>query len=199
MRRVPRLLPAIILVPAALLLTAADKDKGSSSLAKKADPSGTGPLMGQLRALFTTWDVNKDGFLDKPELAWGFRGEDAKPYEPKATPGKDPKSLKDFAEFPDYQFLLTVDQNGDGKVNRDEFINWAREYAVLQKNIATAEKKVAKVEAKLTSATLSTRLQAQADLKPEREALAKLRAQLPPFEKALQRKLNPAEAKKPKK
>jgi hypothetical protein len=197
MGRLPRLLQAAVLLPVALLLTAADQ--GKSSLAKKADPSGTGPLMGQLRFLFTTWDVNKDGFLDKPELALGFRGEAAKPYEPKASPGKDPKNLKDFGDYPDHQFLLTVDQNGDGKINRDEYINWAREYAVLQKNITAAEKKVAKVEAKLASSTLSTRLQAQADLKPEREALAKLRAQLPPFEKALQQKLNPAEAKKPKK
>src|SRR5262245_23678728 len=98
MRPLPRLLQAALLLPTALLLLAADKS--SSSLAKKADPSGTGPLMGQLRALFNTWDVNKDGFLDKAELARGFRGEDAKAYEPKA--GKDAKNLKDLGDFPDY-------------------------------------------------------------------------------------------------
>jgi hypothetical protein len=216
MDRLPRLLQATVLLLLSLPLSAADK--GTSSLAKKADPSGTGPLMGQLRALFATWDVNKDGYLDKAELARGFRGEDAKPYEPpvhkvpnppaeeagakndKAAPIREARNIKEFTHFPDYQFLLTVDQNGDGKVSRDEFINWAREYAVQQKNITAAEKSVAKLQVKLVGrSSLSTRLQAEADLKMERDGLAKLVGQLPPFEKALQQALNPQLGKKVKK
>ena len=54
----------------------------------KKDPPGTGPYMTQLRGLFASWDLDKDGYLDKDELAKAFRGPNAKSYDYKA-PAKD--------------------------------------------------------------------------------------------------------------
>ena len=179
--------------------------KPSSSISKKADPAGTGPLMGQLRALFAQWDANQDEILDKEELARGFRGADAKP--PVATVEKSKSSEPNSASktknaakesaYPDRDFLLHVDQNGDGRISRDEFLNWAREYAVQQKNIGAAEKRVSKADVKARSrTTANARAQAELELRNERQMLGKLMAQLPSFEKALQEALNPQAASK---
>src|SRR5262245_18249188 len=146
--------------------------KPSSSVSKKADPSGTGPLMGQLRALFAQWDANQDEILDKEELAHGFRGAEAKPPTTATgktksgesnSAGKARNGSKEGSTFPDRDFLQQVDQNGDGRVSRDEFLNWAREYAVHQKNIAAAEKRVSKAEVKVRSRTTAN-ARAQAEL-----------------------------------
>lgn len=199
MGRSPRLILTIRLMTllCATLLVTSLRGQNASSLSKKVDPAGTGPMMNQLRALFAGWDLDGDQFLDREELAKGFRGPAARPHEPtpKAKAGAPPprvKPDKDKGLTPDYHFLIQVDLNNDGLVSRDEFLNWAREYAVLQKNVSAAESKVAKAEAKLaTRTTLSARLQAEIDLRTERQALQKLVALLPPFEKPLQQALKP--------
>ena len=51
-----------------------------------------------------------------------------------------------------------------GMVRPDDFLNWARQYAVLHKNIAASETKVVKAEAKLLTRPMpSARLQAEVD------------------------------------
>lgn len=187
--------------------------QNASTLSKKADPAGTGPLMNQLRGLFASWDGNGDGVLDRTELAVAFRGPDARPPTPIAKPKdagpagekKSDKSTaknsshvsRDRSQLPDYEFLVEVDLNGDGKVTRDEFLNWARQYAVLKKNIDATEAKRAKAEARaLTRTTAAARLQAEVDLKVEQKALEKLSAQLPPFEKQLRKQLKPPDTAK---
>jgi EF-hand domain pair len=208
MRRLVQLLALTVLLP---LVLPAPASSQKSSIAKRADPAGTGPLMGQLRALFAEWDANRDGYLDPDELAKGFRGPDAKPAPadlvkakggtPPPAKSKDKPAGKEHAAYPDHQFLVHVDQDGDGKVSRDEFVNWGREYAVLQKNLTAAEGRVVKAETNVrTKTAASSRAKAELEWQAERQKQEKLVAQLPPFEKALQQVLKPATpAKKGKK
>jgi Ca2+-binding EF-hand superfamily protein len=151
------------------------------------DPPGTTPYMDEFRELFAAWDVNCDGALDKAELAKAFRGADAKAYDYKKDGDKDPlpgasketttAKKPDFAEYPDYHFLVQADQDGDGQVSRAEFMTWARDYAVQLKQETDQEIKVAALEVKMKSATTAKEIKAlEKELKKEQAAASKISA-----------------------
>jgi Ca2+-binding EF-hand superfamily protein len=153
----------------------------------KKDPPGTSLTMGQLRALFATWDLNGDGYLDKQELARAFRGPHARPYEPRA----ESNAKADHSKYPDYLFLVELDANNDGRISKDEFTTWARDYAVQLKHQNDALKKIQKLQTKLESTTKAgDQKQLQGEIKKEQEALKKLDKQTKGFEKALQQHMD---------
>ncbi len=156
-----------------------------STAAPKKDPAGTAVLMGQLRLLFDTWDLNNDGYLDKQELAKAFRGSDAKPYEKPAAGSTTGSAKPDLSKYPDHVLLVELDVNSDGKISKAEFENWARDYAVSLKHqeqalkrLNTAEHKLATVNknsGKLPPNELAAELKAAEEgLKKEQEAYKKL-------------------------
>jgi hypothetical protein len=59
-------------LPARSSAQAADKRKRDADVKR---------YVNQLATRFVTWDVNSDNALDKQELAWAFRGKDAKPFD----------------------------------------------------------------------------------------------------------------------
>jgi hypothetical protein len=174
------------------------------------DPPGTSLYMGYFRSLFDLWDLDKDGYLDKEELAKAFRGADAKPYDYKkpakddktgSDPAKDdakkddpkkddsksddpkkddkkPEKKPDYSKYPDYNFLVMLDQDGDEKISRKEFLSWARDLSVQLKQQADAQNKLAQTQQKLANA------------KPGSKAYKRLQNELKKEESALQRLVN---------
>jgi Ca2+-binding EF-hand superfamily protein len=196
-----------------LALAAAADSKTDSTGKEPPDPPGTGLYMGQLRALFEAWDLNTDGYLDKEELAKAFRGPSAKPYDyvPETKTDKDkdaskdsssskddspskPPAKPDYSQYPDYTFLVQLDQDGDGQISRKEFMSWARDYAVQLKQQADQQAKLLAAEQKLlTTAKIGSAEYKKLEkaLKHEQEAFNKLAQNMKSFEKSLQNQLKP--------
>jgi EF hand domain-containing protein len=182
----------------ALALLGLPAARATADPAAQPDPPGTSAILGQLRLLFKAWDLDHDGYLDKEELAKAFRGSNARPYDLKA-PGKDDNADKgsgktaakpDPSQYPDYVFLTELDKDGDGKISRDEFESWARDYALQLKQVAESEARILEHEARMARglSAKETRL-VQSDLKKEQELLKKIEKQEKSFEKALQKAL----------
>src|SRR5262249_15995083 len=149
-----------------------------------ADPPGTAGIMARYRLWFATVDLNKDGYLDKEELAKAFRGPNAKPYDyvppPKekreeekdkanksdseSTAEKEkkyetvkPDRKKDYSRFPDYRFLVQLDTDNDGQVSKEEFDAWARDAAVQLKAQLDLQQQLLKLQMQLAQAQLAER------------------------------------------
>jgi Ca2+-binding EF-hand superfamily protein len=187
MRCPPWLLRGLAALPA--LGSPADDVKNPGPT-NRPDPAGTGPIMVQLRHLFAAWDTNKDGFLDKDELARAFRGARARPFDPRTDGNGKANARPSRSKYPDYHFLAEVDQNGDGKVSRDEFNTWARDYAVSLKAGLDAEKHIQALEARLeTMLSTEERRQIEAELRRERDAQKQAAKLMKAYEKHLQQEL----------
>jgi hypothetical protein len=101
----------------------------------------------------------------------------------------------DYAKYPDYNFLVALDQDNDEKVSRKEFMSWARDYAVQLKQQADVQKKILRLQQKLANAKAGSKeyKALQRELKREQAALDKvlnkLSSQVKAFDKALQKSM----------
>ena len=126
-----RLIPLAAL--AALLLAAAAHGQFSIPPAGTAKPAGKYPLLDyKLRLAFDRMDLNKDGYLDRDELAKAFRGAKAKAAPPlyddkgQVTVGGRQAPTK----YPDLMFLTALDKDGDDQISWNEYRTyWETAYA----------------------------------------------------------------------
>jgi len=93
---------ALAALLAGSVLLAEEPASGSKKDDNKKDTDN--PVMAQLMARFDAWDTNKDGFLDKDELAKALGENRAK------------------------RALELYDKDSDGKISKDEYTAWAKAY-----------------------------------------------------------------------
>ena len=114
--------------------------------------------------------------------------------------GKDdskPKSSSDanssglskpsYANYPDYTFLQMLDKDGDEKISRAEFENWAQEYAMALKKQSDQQAKLLKAQQKLQKSTnVKERHKLEVELKRETQALQRNTQLLQALDKHIQ-------------
>ena len=150
---------------------------------------GTGPYMTFLKAWFEAADLDKDGYLDKAELAKAFRGPKAVPPadpappaatpaapdattpddEPKAaspgaaaakTPATPARPARKRKPTQDVEFLAVLDTDKDDRVSRAEFDQWAPGYATYAKQVDDLVKQINKQAAAQNKAMVHQQQQA---------------------------------------
>jgi len=178
------------------------------------DPPGTEVYMAQFRLLFDKLDLDKDNYLDKEELAKGFRGPSAKPYDyaaPKSDTEKDkdksttekpdpdkkdsdstrdkPADKADYSKYPDYSFLIQLDTDKDQKISYDEFMSWAREYSVQLREQAEVQQKLLQAQVNLSKYTNKPNgleyKRYQSEYKHHQEQLQKIENKIKAYERHL--------------
>lgn len=112
-------------------------------------------LENQLKAQFARSDRNKDGALDKEELAKTFRGPAAKPL-PDNTDADPKKPAR--PPTADQLFLQTFDADKDGKVTFDEYKSGmagvVEEFLDQQKQLEEQQHKLLEAQRKLSGGKL---------------------------------------------
>src|SRR5262249_3569882 len=100
-----------------------------------------------------------------------FRGPNAKPYDyenpskgvkgDKDKKGGDkknsnkPSKKPDYKTYPDYLFLIQLDENGDKRISRKEWETWGKAYATEVKNFIKVQEQAQKAKARFDNATTS--------------------------------------------
>ncbi len=133
--------------------------------APRKDLTGAaGLIQDQLRAWFTGTDTNKDGYLDKEELAKAMRGAKAPKFDvnPAGT-GLKQFTSKDLDKYPDLAFLGRVDRDNDGKISRDEFERWAYDFAVFTKQDMDKQDEIQAAQNRLRERGLSSAMRLQTE------------------------------------
>jgi hypothetical protein len=80
--------PSVVLLSVAALLLVAEPVAFAQTKDKKKRDADIAKYVKQMSDQFNAWDLNKDGVLDKNELAKAFRGNDAKAYDYQDPPAK---------------------------------------------------------------------------------------------------------------
>jgi EF-hand domain pair len=186
MRLRTRVIVAAVL---ALLLIPATRAADGVPSRKKPDPPFCETIMTSLRAWFNNSDADKNGALDKEELAKAFKNAKPVPAKPGSTGDK-----KEKPKPVDEQFLEKLDKNNDGHVSREEYEDWAREFAPEARKALQAQKRVTEAELLVNRSTSVALLQRrQIELKNARDQLKIAFDALSPFDQLMYLNLKPVD------
>jgi Ca2+-binding EF-hand superfamily protein len=177
-------LAAVFVLPFVLAITAGNGD-GQQKYKSKYGSSDAYEL-GQMRLIFDSWDLNRDGYVDRKELAKAFRGPGAKPYSGTAP------VLKVADRYPDHAMMFQLDLNKDGKISSDEFEEWAKSYLQQKRKIQSSQRRLSQKQNQLATTTNSSeKKQLTAEIEYEKQYLENLKKEFgysSAFEKHLSRR-----------
>jgi hypothetical protein len=113
-----------------------------------------------------------------------YKDEGKEPTFPTNGGAAQKTTKPDYSKYPDYNFLMKLDKDGDERISKDEFDAWAHDYAGQLKHQADALKRIAHAEERLAKATKAADQRAlQNEIKQEHNALNQLNKDMKAFEK----------------